>query len=212
MSNYHEKMKALVEAVVDDIRASGPETNRAMKYALDALQAAGKCGDCDYWKNRIWDLTNSYKTGKHCPECGRPFDSEPGRVEPIVLGRATLAPTAGHPLAVGGKVRCVSTDKYQSNWGGNDDAEKYLKIGNVYTVEQTVEHSWHTKVYLKELPGKKFNSVQFERVDSATPLRIEPLPPIEDDIDVNGLSMAFHRAVRDKTNEVIAAINEGRTG
>ncbi len=41
-------------------------------------------------------------------------------------------------------------------------AEKHLLIGEVYTVESTQVHSWHTDVYLLEIPGVKFNSVFFE--------------------------------------------------
>lgn len=68
-------------------------------------------------------------------------------------------------ITKGSKVRCISTDEHQSKWGGNDSAEKYLKIGEVYTLSKEPEvHSWHTKYYLEEVPGKKFNSVQFEEV------------------------------------------------
>jgi hypothetical protein len=64
------------------------------------------------------------------------------------------------------KVKCISVDETQSRWGGNDSAEDYLVIGNIYTLAEEPEvHSWHTKYYLKEVPGKKFNSVQFELVD-----------------------------------------------
>lgn len=63
----------------------------------------------------------------------------------------------------GSKVRCISVDEDQSRWGGNDSAEEYLTIGEVYTLAQDPEvHAWHTKYYLEEVPGKVFNSVQFE--------------------------------------------------
>lgn len=66
----------------------------------------------------------------------------------------------------GSKVMCISTDRDQSQWGGNDSAEEYLAIGGIYTLSRDPEvHSWHTKLYLEEVPGKKFNSVQFEEVE-----------------------------------------------
>lgn len=41
-------------------------------------------------------------------------------------------------------------------------ANKYLKLGEVYTVSKTVVNGWTTDVYLKEIPDVSFNSVQFE--------------------------------------------------
>ena len=41
-------------------------------------------------------------------------------------------------------------------------AKNHLNIGEVYTVERTVVHSWYTDVYLLEIPGVKFNSVFFK--------------------------------------------------
>lgn len=41
-------------------------------------------------------------------------------------------------------------------------AEKYLKIGKVYTVEYTEVHSESTDVVLQEIPGVEFNSTCFE--------------------------------------------------
>jgi hypothetical protein len=69
-------------------------------------------------------------------------------------------------IGIGTKVRCISDSDNQSNWGGNDSAKEFLKIGEIYTLSKEPEvHSWHTKYYLKEVLGKKFNSVQFEIVE-----------------------------------------------
>lgn len=38
---------------------------------------------------------------------------------------------------------------------------KHLKIGKVYTVERTEVGGWCTDVILKEVPGVRFNSVNF---------------------------------------------------
>ncbi|MBA1335893.1 MAG: hypothetical protein HPY66_1711 [Firmicutes bacterium] len=65
----------------------------------------------------------------------------------------------------GAKIRCVSVDEFQSRWGNNDSAKDYLTIGEIYTLAKDPEiHGWHAKFYLEEVPGKRFNSVQFEIV------------------------------------------------
>lgn len=48
--------------------------------------------------------------------------------------------------------------------GVSESNAKLLKLGKTYTVERIEEHSWHTKVFLKEFPGVEFNSVWFEEV------------------------------------------------
>jgi hypothetical protein len=64
----------------------------------------------------------------------------------------------------GMRVRFVEAIDEQVQWGkDNDDPRKYLKIGEVYTVLQVEPHKWHTKLYLKEFPDKKFNSVHFRK-------------------------------------------------
>lgn len=49
-------------------------------------------------------------------------------------------------------------------WGNHDDPRGVLVFGKEYTIRHTEVHSWHTKVYLKQHPGKRFNSVWFEEV------------------------------------------------
>jgi len=41
-------------------------------------------------------------------------------------------------------------------------AQRYLTVGRVYTVDRTEKAASHTRVWLKEIPGVTFNSVQFE--------------------------------------------------
>jgi hypothetical protein len=45
-------------------------------------------------------------------------------------------------------------------------AKKYLRVGNIYTVEYTSVGGWHTDVYLKEIPNVAFNSVHFDDAES----------------------------------------------
>lgn len=42
-----------------------------------------------------------------------------------------------------------------------ETAKKYLVVGKTYTVDHTDVSSWHTDVYLQEIPGIAFNSVHF---------------------------------------------------
>jgi hypothetical protein len=59
------------------------------------------------------------------------------------------------------KVKYTGCSKEQEQWGGNDNPEaKGLIVGNIYEVEKTEVHTWHTKMFLKEIDGK-FNSVCF---------------------------------------------------
>lgn len=63
--------------------------------------------------------------------------------------------------APGTKVKFCYSNQAQVKWGSNDDPALFCYTGGVYTVDHTEIHSQHTKVYLKEFPGKKFNSVSF---------------------------------------------------
>ena len=42
------------------------------------------------------------------------------------------------------------------------DADVALKIGNKYTIEKIEPHDFHTNVWVKEVPGIRFNSVMFD--------------------------------------------------
>ncbi len=45
-------------------------------------------------------------------------------------------------------------------------ANKFLKVGEIYTVEKTKVGGWHTDVWLQEVPDQFFNSVHFVPVES----------------------------------------------
>jgi hypothetical protein len=45
-----------------------------------------------------------------------------------------------------------------------EDANKVLQVNAIYTVDSLDVDSWHTDVYLKEVPNHPFNSVLFEDV------------------------------------------------
>lgn len=53
----------------------------------------------------------------------------------------------------------------QVRWGIHDDPRGVLTPGKEYIVEKTEVRSYHTKVYLKDFPGWKFNSVWFKEVN-----------------------------------------------
>ena len=52
----------------------------------------------------------------------------------------------------------------QINWGSYEDPRSLLEKGQIYTVEKTEVHSFHTKVFLTDFPDKSFNSVWFEEI------------------------------------------------
>ncbi len=47
----------------------------------------------------------------------------------------------------------------------NRNPEKFLTVGKEYTLLKSDEKSCYTIVYIEEVPGKPFNSVQFEDVE-----------------------------------------------
>ena len=49
-------------------------------------------------------------------------------------------------------------------WGVPEENAVHLKIGEIYTIERAEIHSWHTKIFLKEIPRIEFNSVWFDEV------------------------------------------------
>ncbi len=53
--------------------------------------------------------------------------------------------------------------QHQIKWGGNTDPKGLLEVGKKYEVEGIEVHSWHTKVFLTDFPGKQFNSIWFDR-------------------------------------------------
>ena len=63
----------------------------------------------------------------------------------------------------GHKVRLVYTEMayhYQT-----EDIKKHLKLGEIYTIEETEVYGEFTNVYLQEVPGVSFNSTAFEDVE-----------------------------------------------
>ena len=47
-------------------------------------------------------------------------------------------------------------------------AGEHLIVGNTYTVARTAVETWHTDVYLEEVPEVPFNSVLFEDMKEVT--------------------------------------------
>ena len=69
----------------------------------------------------------------------------------------------------GTKVKVLFDEKGIMNGTDSDKehAERHLKALSRYTIDHTEVSSWHTTVYLKELPNIPFNSVHFEEVPPA---------------------------------------------
>lgn len=72
-------------------------------------------------------------------------------------------------MNTGDKVKFIGTTNDQVNWCGHDDPRKYLIKGKEYTISKIEVHSWHTRVYLKEYPGKHFNLLSFEVIAGQQP-------------------------------------------
>jgi hypothetical protein len=66
-------------------------------------------------------------------------------------------------LKSGDKVKFLGCSEVQIQWGGNDDPNGILVVGDEYVIEKVEVHTWHTKLYLKGIKGK-FNSSCFEEV------------------------------------------------
>jgi hypothetical protein len=64
------------------------------------------------------------------------------------------------------KTKYTKATDEQVKWGSNDDPRGLLEPGKEYEIEGIEMHSWHSKIHLKEFPGKKFNSSSFEIPDS----------------------------------------------
>jgi len=45
------------------------------------------------------------------------------------------------------------------------EASKYLKEGEVYTVDSIYVRGWSSEVTLKEVPNQEFNTVMFDEVE-----------------------------------------------
>ena len=63
----------------------------------------------------------------------------------------------------GTKVKFV--EKPTTAYGVNLADVNLLVPGNIYTIDHTEIHSFHTKVYLIEIPKVPFNSVWFDGVE-----------------------------------------------
>ena len=64
----------------------------------------------------------------------------------------------------GDRVIYTGTSDEQIRWGaGNDDPRNVLIEGDIYQVEKVEEHSSHTKLTLRNIPGR-FNSVSFKKL------------------------------------------------
>ncbi len=54
----------------------------------------------------------------------------------------------------------------QNGWPPDrEQAARHLEVGRVYRLERFEIHGWHTDLWLAEVPGVRFNSVQFAEVE-----------------------------------------------
>lgn len=62
------------------------------------------------------------------------------------------------------KVKYTGASEEQITFFLTQESRGVLVEGELYEVDRIEEHSWHTRVYLKDYPGRGFNSVCFEEV------------------------------------------------
>ena len=64
----------------------------------------------------------------------------------------------------GGKI-VVTEESAKSGYKSHQETVRdYLIIGQEYTVKKIYIENWHTDVYIEEVPGVPFNSVNFKNV------------------------------------------------
>lgn len=68
-------------------------------------------------------------------------------------------------MKVGDKVIFLGSTDTQMQWGNHDDAMRYLTVNEAYTITRIEVHSWHTKLFLKGIENRCFNSVCFKEVN-----------------------------------------------
>ncbi len=97
------------------------------------------------------------KAGNYHP--GHPFESFllNLKISPLFIAMNIFA-HPGHKVIVTEKSFSYSMENDQKQ------VEKHLEIGKTYTVQRTEVFSFHTNVWLEEVPGQKFNSVCFDDV------------------------------------------------
>ena len=66
----------------------------------------------------------------------------------------------------GTKVKVTEQTAQNGLLGDKEQVQKLLDIGKIYTVAYTEVGQSRTTVYLQELPGEKFNSVNFIEVET----------------------------------------------
>lgn len=85
----------------------------------------------------------------------------------------------------GVKIVYLGTGGYDSD---KEHANKYLKVGEIYTVISIDVYDWSSEVCLEEVPNVYFNTVHFEDVKEENTI-------IEDQLNTNPVSPEIDRLV-----------------
>lgn len=64
----------------------------------------------------------------------------------------------------GYKVKVTEKTKNNGYQYDVNKVKEHLELNEIYTVEKTVVDNFNTDVYLQEIPGIRFNSVNFEGI------------------------------------------------
>lgn len=88
-------------------------------------------------------------------------------------------------------------EEHAANWGANRNPAGVLEAGREYTIERAEVHSWHTKVWLRDVGGP-FNSVHFRAVEPATSAEGRAMSPTPESIEEMGKVVRDARARYDR--------------
>lgn len=112
--------------------------------------------ECKYYDK------DSFKAYDNCIECNFHLSVEDDKQTALNLkwNHHELMDIYSKP---GTKVRFIAENP--DGYNISKESAKLLKLDRVYTIDHTEVGGWSTEVYLKEFPGKIFNSVWFEKVD-----------------------------------------------
>ncbi len=94
------------------------------------------------------------------------------------------------------RVVYIGADDAQVNWGGGDDPRECLAEGVAYELDGQEQHSWHTRFFLKDFPGKWFNSVCFAAAEELFCVRVngpDDLIPAPSRADAERVAAALNR-------------------
>lgn len=155
----------------------GYEFEDSWEFVDEEITECGECGkefiiseyvDVTYSTSKLYNCTScnkniSYKEDIECSKCrtNKGFEKFLKDME-----ESEETETMNIHAQPGTKIKVTEKTAQNGYEGDKEKVQKYLSIGKTYTVGYTQVYGWCTDVYLQELPGKAFNSVNFTEEES----------------------------------------------